>query len=179
MDMTMSSCVRKDLVEGSRRKVTTASLAAKAEYEGIEKDGKPNHAVFISFAISTSGCVVRETVRRLLPAIGAEGSGNVVAAAMLTQTDQGRRMIESARREEPVIDDTTEEQATMEEQGEMNEVDTSDQIQERNENVMDQINGSEYHPVENLEDSSRSTGEPIEGGTQNMEDHEDRNGKAR
>ena len=40
MHMTISSCVRKDLVEGSRRKVTTASLAAKAKYEGIEKDGR-------------------------------------------------------------------------------------------------------------------------------------------
>ena len=35
VDMTVASCVRKDLVEGLGRKPTTASLAAKAKWEGM------------------------------------------------------------------------------------------------------------------------------------------------
>ena len=68
-------------------------------------------------------------MRRILPVIGAEGIGNVVAAATLTQADQCRRMIESARREEPVINDTAVGRATMEEQEQISEVDTPNLLQ--------------------------------------------------
>ena len=83
-----------------------------------------------------------ETVRRLLPVIGAEGIGNVVAAAMLTQADQCRRIIETSRKKKTIIDEVGEGLTAMEEQEQVYEINTPETVQEESEYIMDQTTGS-------------------------------------